>query len=69
MVHFCILCSCQTKHQEPSGFTRQKAANLQQTSSGSKRLGCKRSLGVLDKNIDFKAIGREDIISMFEGGE
>jgi hypothetical protein len=40
----------------------------QRGSSGSKRLGCMRGLGVLDKNIDIKAIGSEEIISMFEGG-
>ena len=36
-------------------------------SAGSKRLGCMRGLGILGRDTDIKAIGREEIIAMFEG--
>jgi hypothetical protein len=32
----------------------------------SKRLGCMRGLGILGRDTDIKAIGREEIIAMFE---
>jgi len=35
----------------------------------SKRLGFMRGHGVVGKDIDIKAIGREEIIAMFEGQE
>jgi hypothetical protein len=33
----------------------------------SKRLGCMQGLGILGRDTDIKAIGREEIIAMFEG--
>lgn len=35
----------------------------------SKRLGFMRGQGVVGRDVDVKAIGREEIISMFEGQE
>jgi len=35
----------------------------------AKRLGGMRGLGSMDKNLDIKAFGREEIIAMFEGRE
>ncbi|GHU28556.1 hypothetical protein AGMMS50256_11100 [Betaproteobacteria bacterium] len=37
--------------------------------SGAKRLGCMKGHGFVGKDVDIKAIGREEIIAMFEGGE
>ena len=33
------------------------------------RLGGMRDLGTMDKNLDIKAFGREEVIAMFEGRE
>ncbi|MDR2825799.1 MAG: hypothetical protein LBV76_03265 [Deltaproteobacteria bacterium] len=38
-------------------------------SSGAKRLGCMQGHGFVGKDVDIKAIGREEIIAMFEGDE
>jgi len=35
----------------------------------AKRLGGMRGLGTMDKNLDIKAFGREEVIAMFEGRE
>jgi hypothetical protein len=43
--------------------------NGEPVSSESKRLGCMRGLGILGRDTDIKAIGREEIIAMFEGRE
>jgi hypothetical protein len=40
-----------------------------ESASTAKRLGCMRGLGILGRGTDIKAIGREEIIALFEGRE
>jgi hypothetical protein len=35
--------------------------------AASRRLGCMRGLGVVDKELDIKSFGREEVTALFEG--
>jgi hypothetical protein len=43
------------------------AEEMKSVPTASKRLGCMQGFGILDRDTDIKAIGREEIIAMFEG--